>query len=67
LKSPPNEKAAGTFSAPTATPETRQQDSNGNPAELQAHTTLGMEIFRSRNLADIRNQLERKSITWFIY
>lgn len=26
-------------------------------------TTLGMEIFRSRNLADIRNQLERKSIT----
>ena len=26
-------------------------------------TTLGMELFRSRNLSDIRNQLERKAIT----
>ena len=63
MKSPPNEKAAGTFSAPTATPETRQQDSNGKPDGIQGQTTLGMEIFRSRNLADIRHQLERKSIT----
>ncbi len=37
--------------------------SNGNPAGLQGHTSLGMEIFRSRNLADIRHQLEKKAIT----
>ena len=43
--------------------ETRHADSNGNPDGMQAHTTLGMELFRSRNLSDIRNQLERKSIT----
>ena len=44
-------------------PETRRTDSNGNPNGMQAHTTLGMELFRSRNIADIRNQLERKAIT----
>ena len=43
--------------------ETRHADSNGIPDGMQAHTTLGMELFRSRNLSDIRNQLERKSIT----
>ena len=63
MKSPPNEKVAGTDKAPTTPePETHGQSNAICPA-LQAHTTLGMEIFRSRNLADIRHQLERKSIT----
>ena len=30
---------------------------------IAATTTLGMELFRSRNIADIRNQLERKAVT----
>lgn len=30
------------------------------------NTTLGIEIFRSRNIADIRQQLERKAITCII-
>ena len=47
----------------TAPNQITQGQSNGNPAGLQAHTTLGMELFRSRNLSDIRHQLERKAIT----
>jgi hypothetical protein len=38
---PPNEKAAGTFSAPTATPETRQQDSNGKTEKCNSRFRSG--------------------------
>jgi len=61
MSTPPETQGAAPLrTAPN--PETQGQ-SNGNPAGLQDQTTLGMEIFRSRNLADIRHQLERKSIT----
>lgn len=40
-----------------------QGQSNETATALQADTTLGMELFRSRNLSDIRHQLERKAIT----
>ena len=60
---PPHEE--GRLPAKKVAPEheTRHADSNGIPDGMQAHTTLGMEIFRSRNLSDIRNQLEKKAVT----
>ena len=45
-------------------PETRPQDTSSlAKSKQESATTLGMEIFRSRNLSDIRHQLERKAIT----
>jgi hypothetical protein len=57
---PETQEAAPLRTAPI---KESQGQPNANPAGLQAHNTLGMEIFRSRNLSDIRNQLERKAIT----
>ena len=45
-------------------PETRPQDTSSlAKSKHESVTTLGMEIFRSRNLSDIRNQLEKKAVT----
>ena len=63
MSSPPHEEGRLPAKKVAPEPETRRTDSNGNPDGMQAHTTLGMELFRSRNLADIRHQLERKAIT----
>lgn len=57
---PETQEAAPLRTAPN---QITQGHPNANPAGLQALTTLGMEIFRSRNLSDIRNQLEKKAVT----
>lgn len=60
-------QAQGRLPAKKVAPEheTRRKDiiANLTKSKPETVTTLGMEIFRSRNLSDIRNQLERKSIT----
>ena len=63
MSAPPETRDGAPCTGAPPKPETRHTDSSGNPDGLQGHSTLGMELFRSRNLADIRNQLERKSIT----
>ena len=63
MNAPPETRDGAPCTGTPPKPETRHADSNGNPDGLQGHSTLGMEIFRSRNIADIRNQLERKAIT----